>query len=98
MLEAADGYEAIRVAESHDGVIHLVVADVVMPGLGGRLLAERLLHLHPEAKALYLSGYTDDAVVRHGVLHENVHFLQKPFSPFALASKVREVLGDRGAA
>ena len=63
-----------------------------MPVLGGRELAERLLTLHPEMKVLFQSGYTDDAVVRHGVLQEKVHFLQKPYSPSALAWKVREVL------
>jgi len=96
VLEAGDGNEAIRIAATHRGTIHLVVTDVVMPGLGGRQLAEQILHWHPAAKVLYLSGYTDDAVVRHGVLHEEVHFLPKPFSPYALASKVREVLDGSG--
>ncbi|MDB5309586.1 MAG: domain S-box protein [Gemmataceae bacterium] len=63
-----------------------------MPGVGGRRLAKRMLARDPEMKVLYMSGYTDDAVVRHGALHEAVNFLQKPFSPFALAQKVREVL------
>lgn len=79
-------------ARRHEGRIDLLVSDVVMPGLGGRHLAERLRALHPEARVLYLSGYTEDAVVRHGVSQEEVHFLQKPFSPAALARKVREVL------
>jgi two-component system cell cycle sensor histidine kinase/response regulator CckA len=92
VLEAGHGEEAIRVCERHQGHIHLLVSDVVMPGLGGRQLAERLLTLRPELKVLYLSGYTDDAVMRHGVLEEQVHFLQKPFSTAALARKVREVL------
>ena len=80
------------VAGGHEGPIHLLLADVVMPVLGGRQLAERLLALHLEIKVLFQSGYTDDAVVRHGVLQERVHFLQKPYSPAALAAKVREVL------
>lgn len=92
VLEASHGEEALRVATNHRGKIHLLVTDVVMPGMGGRVLAERLLSLHPEMRVLYVSGYTDDAVVRHGILHEEVNFLQKPFSPNALAHRVREVL------
>jgi PAS domain S-box-containing protein len=92
VLEASDGGEAVAVAGRHEGPIHLLLSDVVMPVLGGRELAERLLTLHPEMKVLFQSGYTDDAVVRHGVLQEKVHFLQKPYSPAALAWKVREVL------
>ncbi len=97
VLEAADGDEALRVAGKHKDAIHLLITDVVMPGLGGRQLAERILALHPAANVLYVSGYTDDAIMRHGVLEEQVHFLQKPFSPQALSFKVREVLsGQRG--
>jgi CheY-like chemotaxis protein len=92
VLEAGDGDEAARAAARHAGPIHLLVTDVVMPGRGGRAVAERLLERHPGLKVLYVSGYTDDAVVRHGVLHEVVNFLQKPFTPAALAHKVREVL------
>jgi CheY-like chemotaxis protein len=94
VLEASHGVEALRVAETHPGPIHLLVSDVVMPELGGPELAGRLLALHPETKVLFLSGYTDDAIVRHGILQENVNFLQKPFSTDALAKKVREVLGS----
>ena len=92
VLEASRGDEAIRVCANHAGVIDLVVSDVVMPGMGGRQLVERLMQLHPRIKALYLSGYTDDAVVRHGVLQAEHAFLQKPFTPTALAEKVRAVL------
>jgi two-component system cell cycle sensor histidine kinase/response regulator CckA len=92
VLEAADGDEALRVAQQQQGPIHLLVSDVVMPGLGGRQLSERLLALYPRMKVLFLSGYTDDAVVRHGILQEKVDFLQKPFSTNTLAEKVREVL------
>jgi PAS domain S-box-containing protein len=92
VLEASDGREALAVASGHQGPIHLLLSDVVMPVLGGRQLADRLLALHPDMKVLYQSGYTDDAVVRHGILQEKVHFLQKPYSPAALAAKVREVL------
>ena len=87
VLEASDGDEAPRVAAGHAGPIHLLVTDVVMPGLGGRTWPERVTERHPEARVLFVSGYTDDAVVRHGVLHEGVNFLQKPFSPSPSPSK-----------
>ena len=92
LLEAADGEEALRLCEQHVGPIHLLVSDVVMPHLGGRQLAERLMVLHPEMRVLFISGYTDDAVVRHGVLQAEVAFLQKPFPMNALHRKVRAVL------
>lgn len=92
VLEAGDGETALRLAKTYAGPIHLLVTDVIMPGLGGPVLADQFAALHPEARVLYLSGYTDDAVVRHGILHEEVEFLQKPFSPLVLAGKVREVL------
>jgi two-component system, cell cycle sensor histidine kinase and response regulator CckA len=92
VMEAEDAASAVKAAAGHAGRIDLLVTDVVMPGLGGRELSERLLEARPGLKVLYLSGYTDDAVVRHGVLHESVNFLQKPFTPAALAHKVREVL------
>jgi YesN/AraC family two-component response regulator len=92
VLEAVEGDEAVRVAAGHSEPIHLLISDVVMPGAGGRVVADRVTELHPEAHVLFVSGYTDDAVVRHGVSQQEVNFLQKPFSPFALAHKVREVL------
>ncbi len=92
VLEAAGGDEALRVAARHGGPIHLIVTDVVMPGAGGRAVAERVVARHPAARVLFVSGYTDDAVLRHGVLRDGVNFLQKPFTPVALAFKVREVL------
>ncbi len=91
VLEASNGLEALRVAAGHDGPIHLLVTDVVMPHLSGRALAEHLAALRPALKVLYLSGYTDDAIMRHGV-HEGSAFLQKPFTPDALAQQVRAVL------
>ncbi|MBV8316345.1 MAG: PAS domain-containing protein, partial [Planctomycetaceae bacterium] len=95
VLEAADGREAVRVAEQHPERIDLVVSDVVMPYLGGRQLVERLAALKPGTRVLFLSGYTDDAVVRHGVLEAEYAFLQKPFTPSSLAQKVRDVLDQR---
>ena len=92
VLEARHGEEALRVAAGHDGPIDLLVTDVVMPYLGGREVAERLCASHPETRVLFLSGYTDDAIVRHGILEAEVAFLQKPFRTAALAHKVREVL------
>ena len=92
VLEAADGDEAARVAAGHDGPIHLLITDVVMPGAGGRAVAERITERFPTIRVIYVSGYTDDAVIRHGVLREGVNFVQKPFTPAALARKVRDVL------
>jgi CheY-like chemotaxis protein len=92
LLEAGDGEEALRVAAQHGGRIDLLVTDVVMPRMGGRELSERLVELHPGARVLFLSGYTDDEVVRHGVQEDEVAFLQKPFTPSALAIMVRTVL------
>ena len=92
VLAAADGGAALRQLESHRGSVDLLVTDVVMPGMSGREVAQRLLALRPGLKVLYLSGYTDDAIVRHGMLEPGIAFLQKPFSGDALARKVRDVL------
>jgi DNA-binding response OmpR family regulator len=99
ILEARHGAEALEISQRHDGPIHLMVTDVVMPQMSGRELAQRLLPLRPEMRVLYMSGYTDDAIVRLGVLEAGTAFLSKPFTPDALAAKVREVLDTpRGAA
>ena len=92
VLEAQDGGEALQVCEKHRGPIHLLVTDVVMPGMSGRDLAVRLAGQRPEMKVIYMSGYTDDTIVQHGVLEEGILFLQKPFSLDELASVVREGL------
>ena len=92
ILEAAQGGGALLICEKHDGPIHLMVTDVVMPGMSGHDLAKRVESLHPEMKVLYMSGYTDDAIVHHGVLEPGTNFIQKPFTPDSLARKVREVL------
>jgi len=92
VLEARHGDEALAICERHSEPIHLMLTDVVMPGMNGRELAERLARLRPETKVLYMSGYTDNAIVLHGVLNGRAVFLQKPFTPDALARKVREVL------
>lgn len=92
VLDAGRASKALRLAGAHAGPIHLLITDVVMPEMGGRELVERLARVRPDLRVLYLSGYTDDAVVRHGVLHAEVAFLQKPFTLAALTTKVREVL------
>ncbi len=92
VLEARGGGEALLIAESHGGPISLVVSDVVMPQMNGRELVERVQSTRPETKVLYMSGYTEDDVLRRGVSEERAAFLAKPFGPDDLARKVREVL------
>jgi signal transduction histidine kinase len=89
---AGDGNEALRLAARQRGPLDIIVTDVIMPGMGGRQMVEQLVTTFPKVKVLYLSGYTDDAVIRHGILHDQVPFLQKPFTSAALQRKVREVL------
>ena len=92
VLEAGHGMAALEVGELHPGRIDLLLTDVVMPGMSGRELAERLRGSRPEIRTVYMSGYTDDAVVLHGILAEDMAFLQKPFTAAELARRVREVL------
>ncbi len=92
VVVAGGGPEALLLAEAWQGPIHLLLTDVVMPGMSGRGVAQRLAPTRPTMKVLYLSGYTDESIVRHGVLQPGIAFLQKPFTTEILSRKVREVL------
>jgi CheY-like chemotaxis protein len=95
ILDAPGPLEAKRIAEQFTSPIQLMITDVVMPKVSGRELAEQLSRRRPDMKVLYMSGYTDNAILNSGLLHKEVAFLQKPFTPAALTDKVREVLeGD----
>jgi CheY-like chemotaxis protein len=96
VLEATRGEEALRLSNTHDGPIHLLVVDVVMPEISGPELVRRIGPTRPGTHVLYISGYTDEAIVHHGIPESGAAFLQKPFLPDALARKVREVLDSRG--
>jgi two-component system, cell cycle sensor histidine kinase and response regulator CckA len=94
VLQASNGVEALQLCDGNPEPIHLVVTDVVMPEMGGREVAERLSMCRPLTRVLFLSGYPDDAVVRHGILKAETAFLQKPFKALGLAKKVRDVLDN----
>jgi len=94
VLEAGRGEEALRIACEHAGEISLMITDVIMPGMNGRELAERMAVLRPDMKVLYMSGYAETAVYRKGILDPGAPFLQKPFGPPDLGRKVRDVLGE----
>jgi PAS domain S-box-containing protein len=96
VLEAVDAPDALLIAERHMGLIHLLLTDVVMPGMSGRALTTKFTEMRPETRILYMSGYTDDAIVRHGVLDAGVELLEKPFSIEVLAVKARAVLDRHG--
>jgi CheY-like chemotaxis protein len=92
VLQACDAQDAVFMAERHAGPIHLLLTDVIMPRQSGRALVERLRPLRPEMQVLYMSGYTNEAIVRHGVLDPDTQFIQKPFSPAGLGHKVRAAI------
>ena len=98
VLEACDGVQALEIAAAHKGAIDILVTDVVMPRLSGRELASRIAAVRPNVKVLFISGYTDDSIFRHGVLEGGVAYLQKPFNLKAIAQKIREVLDGQPAA
>jgi CheY-like chemotaxis protein len=92
ILSAADGQQALQTARQHPGPIHLLLTDVVMPGMNGRVLGERLAPSQPGMKVLYMSGYADSFIAGHGVLESGTHLLHKPFTQETLTCKVRELL------
>ena len=98
VLEATRGREALRLAKTHEGKISLAVVDVVMPEMSGPDLIRQMARVRPRMRVLYISGYTEEAMVHHGIPESGIAFLQKPFLPDALAQKVREVLDSRANA
>jgi two-component system, cell cycle sensor histidine kinase and response regulator CckA len=94
VLEAGDPAEAKKIVQNYKGILHLLLTDVVLPQMDGKRLFGELSPLFPEMRVLYVSGYTENAIVHHGVLDIGVHFLQKPFTMDALAKKVRDVLDE----
>ena len=92
VIEAADGAIAMQIAVAHEGVIHLLLTDVIMPGMNGRELAQRISEIRPNTKVLYMSGYTENVIGHNGTLDADVRLLQKPFTLRDLKNKVREVL------
>ena len=93
-MPANDPGKALELAGEYQGVIHLLMTDVVMPGMNGRELAVNIKALHPAIKTLFMSGYTANVIVHHGVLDEGVHFIQKPFSMKDLSGKIRLALSQ----
>jgi two-component system, cell cycle sensor histidine kinase and response regulator CckA len=92
VLEAPDGNTALALSKEHHGPIHLLLTDVVLPGMNGREIADRFLQARPESRVVFMSGYTDNAAIRHGILAKGTHFLQKPFTAAQLGKVLREVL------
>ncbi|MDI6688071.1 MAG: PAS domain S-box protein [Desulfobacterales bacterium] len=94
-LVAENGEEALKIGREHEGQIDLMITDVVMPKMGGKEAADRLQPLYPRMKVLYMSGYTDQAIIYHGVLEPGLNFIEKPFTPEDLARKVRRTLSQK---
>jgi two-component system cell cycle sensor histidine kinase/response regulator CckA len=92
VLAAESGREALEFARNHTGAIHLLITDVVMPGMDGPELVRHLSTIRPETRTLFMSGYMDDTLGDRGILSTNANFIQKPFSPSTIAQKVREIL------
>ena len=94
LLEAQDGSEALKVSADYTNPIHLLLTDVVMPSMNGKVLADKLVQMQPDLKVLFMSGYTQNAIAHHGLLEPDVNFLQKPFNAKTLAHQVRAVLDE----
>ncbi|MGB2603484.1 MAG: ATP-binding protein [Candidatus Sulfotelmatobacter sp.] len=94
VIEAADGAVALQIAVAHEGIIHLLLTDVIMPGMNGRELAQRISEIRPNTKVLYMSGYTENVIGRNGTLDAGIRLLQKPFTLRDLNARVREVLAS----
>ena len=94
LLVAEDGKSALRIVEEYPNPIHIMVTDVVMPGMSGKELSDRLSPKYPDMKVLYMSGYMDEAIEHHGVINKGLHIAEKPFTRDSLLSKVRSVLDN----
>jgi CheY-like chemotaxis protein len=92
LLIASDGREALNISKAYDGVIHLLLTDVIMPNMNGQELADAMQTMRPDMPIIFMSGYTDDVISHHGVLEPGVNFLQKPVTPSRLAKILKEVL------